>query len=466
MPAQKLIDKKNNSKTACSIPKCLFGVIFLDMEQTTEVAFSDSRAHVGKSFRPHMWIIMKAPKTLSSITWRVTFHQFYGIANWTDYRGKRGLDGLEVGIRPTATSNATVNKQLQHKPFKHNQNHYQHNNKFYLKHTSQKHRHGSSTAANSTSTGTSSTGTSSTGTSSTSLTSASFCNRHLQKQHFNFQYFSKQHKHVKHINKQFQHKQFKHNHFKHRWNHYQYNGNLYLKLHKHISQQHQHRYLQHFLDRHQRFQHFRNQHLKKRQKYINQHQTIPAQANQTSPEQLPAQRHVVVLQVHQPTAATQVLPARLWPAPAPTTSTSGSSSSMSSISTSSTSMSYTSTSSSSINSSSTTTKTLVMTCLNDCHSIHELRCTWNQLKIAEVSPPATRVELQPFSGAVAFLIIFFPTMCVTNISPLLLYFQTIDMKRLFLPSVRVMFHSEFRCDTTLAKLPISSFTATHCINGS
>ena len=105
---EKSSQTKNKPKTACSIPKCLFGVIFLHMEQTTEVAFSDSRPHLGKSFRPHMWIIIKAPKTLSSITWRVTFHQFYGIADWTDYRGKRGLDGLGFGIRPTATLNTTV----------------------------------------------------------------------------------------------------------------------------------------------------------------------------------------------------------------------------------------------------------------------------------------------------------------------------------------------------------------------
>ena len=95
---EKSSQTKNKPKTARSIPKCLFGVIFLHMEQTTEVAFSDSRPHLGKSFRPRMWIIIKAPKTLSSITWHVTFHQFYGIADWTDYRGKRGLDGLGFGL--------------------------------------------------------------------------------------------------------------------------------------------------------------------------------------------------------------------------------------------------------------------------------------------------------------------------------------------------------------------------------
>ena len=77
------------------------------MEKSTEVAFSDSRPHLGKFFSPHMRIIIKTPKFLSSITWRVTFHQFYGIADWTDYRGKRGLDGLGIGIRPTATLNTT-----------------------------------------------------------------------------------------------------------------------------------------------------------------------------------------------------------------------------------------------------------------------------------------------------------------------------------------------------------------------
>ena len=54
-----------------------------------------------------MWIKPKAPKNLSSITWHVTFHKFHGTANWTDYRGKRGLDGLGIGIRPTATLNTT-----------------------------------------------------------------------------------------------------------------------------------------------------------------------------------------------------------------------------------------------------------------------------------------------------------------------------------------------------------------------
>ena len=105
---EKSSQTENKPKTACSIPKCLFGLIFLRMEPTTEVAFSDSRPHLDNSCRPHMWIIIKAPKTLSSITWRVTFHQFYGIADWTDYRGKRGLDGLGIGIRPTATLNTTA----------------------------------------------------------------------------------------------------------------------------------------------------------------------------------------------------------------------------------------------------------------------------------------------------------------------------------------------------------------------
>ena len=47
-----------------------------------------------------------------------------------------------------------------------------------------------------------------------------------------------------------------------------------------IAEQDQRRYLQHFLDRHHRLQHFRNEHLNKQQKYVNQHQAIPAQTLQ------------------------------------------------------------------------------------------------------------------------------------------------------------------------------------------